>query len=82
MAVLTGIEPASPARQAGRFSRCVQDHGGYGWTRTSDPPLFRRVLYQLSYDAVVHAVGVEPTQPKRLVYSQRDSPMSSAYMVP
>lgn len=28
MALLTGIEPASPARQAGRFSRCVQQRGG------------------------------------------------------
>jgi hypothetical protein len=62
VALLTGIEPASPARQAGRFSRCVQQHGGYGWTRTSDLPLFRRALYQLSYDAMVPQVGVEPTR--------------------
>lgn len=45
MADLTGIEPASPARQAGRFSRCVQVHGCEDWIRTSDAHLFRVALY-------------------------------------
>lgn len=61
-----GLEPAiMPLEQ-----RAIQS-GWHGWDRTTDHAVNSRALYLLSYmpSVLVGCVGIEPTGPKRQVYS-------------
>jgi hypothetical protein len=44
-------QPFSAGRDPQGIRAGMSANGGEGWSRTSDTPLFKRVLYQLSYQA-------------------------------